>query len=195
MPVYTTNLPKLSLVGDALVQIPFRKVDLSACYFLFLNIFKVTHRYTTTYSDDRANARKALQTVAAGQQAENLLNFDDPTTSNDGQQPTGLAATTVLDSTPAAANLLSGTSSNPLDDLVSIFGNTGIGAAAPPPTPGQPQANLNVFGGMSFGAQPMSPAPPVTPSVLQAVSPMPPSQPQQPPQQQQSASEDLLGLF
>ncbi|KAK7677182.1 hypothetical protein QCA50_019891 [Cerrena zonata] len=143
-------------------------------------------------TDDRATARKAIQTVAAGQQAENLLNFDDPASSND-EQPTGLAATTVLDSTPAAANLLSGTSSNPLDDLVSIFGNTGISAGAPPPpTPGQP-THLNVFGGMSFGAQPMSPAPPITPSVLQAVSPMPPTQSQQQPQQ--AAQDDLLGLF
>ncbi|CAL1697773.1 unnamed protein product [Somion occarium] len=140
-------------------------------------------------ADDRATAQKAFQTVAAGQQAENLLNFDDPT-SNDGQQPTGLAATTVLTSTPAATNLLSGTSSNPLDDLVSIFGNTGIGTnAAPPPTPGQPQTHLNAFGGLSFGGQPMSPAPPMTPSVLQAVSP-PPQQ-----QQQQGAQDDLLGLF
>lgn len=156
-------------------------------------IDRVTHADYDRLTDDRATARKALQTVAQGQQAENLLNFDDPTSSNDGQQPTGLAATTVLDSTPAAANLLSGTSSNPLDDLVSIFGNTGIGSGAPPPAPGQPQTqtHLNVLGGLSFGAQPMSPAPPVTPSVLQAVSPIPPTQPQQ----QQAAEDDLLGLF
>ena len=41
--------------------------------------------------------------------------FDDAT-SLEGQ-PSGLAATQVLAQTPAAAGLLAGTSSNPLDDL------------------------------------------------------------------------------
>ncbi|KAI0669015.1 Adaptor protein complex beta subunit [Trametes maxima] len=125
-------------------------------------------------ADDRAAAQKALQTVAQGQQAENLLDFsDDPAT--DGQ-PSGLAATTVLTSTPAAANLLAGTSSNPLDDLVSIFGSASLGASPAPP------AN----GGFGFGASP------VTPSVLQPATPAIPAQPQAPTQQPQ---DDLLGLF
>jgi len=72
--------------------------------------------------DDRFATQKALQTVAAGQQAENLLDFDDAPAVEG--QPSGLAATEVLQQTPAAANLLAGTSSNPLDDLVSIFGGT-----------------------------------------------------------------------
>jgi len=38
------------------------------------------------------------------------------------REPSGLAATEVFSQTPAGVNLLSGTSSNPLDDLVSIFG-------------------------------------------------------------------------
>ncbi|KIK14183.1 hypothetical protein PISMIDRAFT_17475, partial [Pisolithus microcarpus 441] len=54
-----------------------------------------------------------------GQQAENLLDFDDAPAQ---EEPSGLAATRILPSTPAAANFLSGTSTNPLDDLVSIFG-------------------------------------------------------------------------
>ena len=58
--------------------------------------------------------------------AENLLNFDDEP-SQEG--PTGLAATQVLQE-PAAKSVLSGTSTNPLDDLVSIFGNTLLSPSA-----------------------------------------------------------------
>ena len=63
--------------------------------------------------------------------------FDDST--NLEGQPSGLAATQVLSQTPAAANLLAGTSSNPLDDLVSIFGGRGGSmplSAAPMLVPG-----------------------------------------------------------
>lgn len=122
-------------------------------------------------ADERLATQKALQTVAAGQQAENLLDFADA----DGAdaQPQGLAATSVLPTTPAAANLLSGTSSNPLDDLVSIFGSASMSAPTHPP--GQP----------NFGFA--SPAPPsnlsnVPTSVMSPV--------QSPP-----AQDDLLGLF
>lgn len=83
----------------------------------------------------------------------------------------------MLTSTPAAANLLAGTSSNPLDDLVSIFGNASLSA----PTV-QPQSAA--LGGFGLGGAP-SPLPPQTPSVLQAASPP----------TQQSGQEDLLGLF
>lgn len=65
----------------------------------------------------------------AGQQAENLLDFDDAPTQEG--QPSGLAATQILPSSPAAANFLSGASTNPLDDLVSIFGGisaSGVGS-------------------------------------------------------------------
>jgi hypothetical protein len=67
----------------------------------------------------------ALQTVAAGQVAENLLDFDDKPAQ---EGPTGLAATQVLQQ-PAAKNNMSGTSTNPLDDLVSIFAFIIIGCA------------------------------------------------------------------
>ncbi|RDX49052.1 Adaptor protein complex beta subunit [Lentinus brumalis] len=128
-------------------------------------------------TDDRLATQKALQTVAAGQQAENLLDFSDDVP-NEGQ-PSGLAATTVLASTPAAANLLAGTSSNPLDDLVSIFGGANLGASSTP-------ASSNPMGGFGFGASPLTPAPAITP----VMSPQPPAQPQA-----QSGQDDLLGLF
>ena len=143
---------------------------------------------TLSLGDDKQVTQKALQTVVAGQQAENLLNFDDPMT--DDQQPLGIAATAALAATPAAANLLAGTSSNPLDDLVSIFGNVSMGSA---PAAAPQQNGLGGLGGLSFGVTPMapsalSPMPPTTPSVLQAASPPPSTQPQQ-------AQDDLLGLF
>lgn len=74
----------------------------------------------------------------------------------------------------APAALLAGTSSNPLDDLVSIFG----GMAAGPP------------GNVGAGMFPVT-SPTVAAAPLSFTMPAP-AQSQQQPQQQQ---EDLLGLF
>jgi AP-1 complex subunit beta-1 len=72
---------------------------------------------------------------------------------------------------PAAKNIMSGTSANPLDDLVSIFGSASLmSSSAVPITPAPPA--LDVFGG----------APPPT----VAAAPLTSSANQQ---------EDLLGLF
>ncbi|KDQ23786.1 hypothetical protein PLEOSDRAFT_1047891 [Pleurotus ostreatus PC15] len=125
-------------------------------------------------SDDKFSTQKALQTVAAGQQAENLLDFDDAP-AYEGQS-SGLAATEVLTSTPAAASLLAGTSTNPLDDLVSIFGGSGGGMAPTPP--------VNAFAGLSLGATNSL----MTPTNQVMTQPQTPAQPQKP-------EEDLLGLF
>ena len=117
------------------------------------------------------SAKTALQTVAAGQVAENLLDFDDEPAL---EGPTGLAATQVLQE-PAAKSILSGTSTNSLDDLVSIFGNTSLSpttlipSAAAAPAPGIDL--LGAFGGVSPAA-----ATPATPS-------------------NSNQQEDLLGLF
>jgi AP-1 complex subunit beta-1 len=102
--------------------------------------------------------------------------FDD-STSLEGQ-PSGLAATQVLSQTPAAANLIAGTSSNPLDDLVSIFG--GGGGSMP-----LSAAPMSAFGGGAF----MATAPPTPALGYAPPTPKPNSQPQQPQQ------DDLLGLF
>ncbi|EPQ55646.1 Adaptor protein complex beta subunit [Gloeophyllum trabeum ATCC 11539] len=128
--------------------------------------------------DDRLATQKALQTVAAGQQSENLLDFDDVPASD--SQPSGLAATTIIPQTPAAANLLAGTSANPLDDLVSIFGGGTTGAASAPQNP---------FGGLAFGGEngfgsPVNSAPPT--SLGSSVAS---------PVQTQKPADDLLGLF
>lgn len=135
-------------------------------------------------SDDQFSTQRAFETVAAGQQAENLLDFDDVPS----DQPSGLAATQISTTIPAAANLIAGTSSNPLDDLVSIFGNMGTTQptpaqaapsnpfGSPPPLQLQPQQQQNAFGGLGGVGSPP-----------QVTSP--------PPQQAQKQEEDLLGLF
>ncbi|KAG8935844.1 beta-adaptin [Tulasnella sp. 418] len=131
--------------------------------------------------EDELSREKALKTVISGQQAENLLDFDD-TPSGDAT-PSGLAATTAsISATPAGASFK--TSTNPLDDLVSIFGSTGMGgqtpmlATSPPPLAGL---------GMGTFASPAQP-------MVGIMSPVQQPKPAQP-QAQQSQEEDLLGLF
>ena len=114
-----------------------------------------------------------------------MLDFDDEPSTLDGglgSQPTGLAATQVeaLAATPAAANLLAGTSSNPLDDLVSIFGSTGIENTFSP-------APANGINGAMGGMGVMSPTSTGQPQTNGVVSPT--AGPGQ------GAQEDLLGLF
>ena len=117
--------------------------------------------------------------------------FDDNTTMEG--QPSGLAATQVFAQTPAAANLLAGTSSNPLDDLVSIFGGSaagGAGGAGGVPMSATTNLGFSAFGGtgvgvgVGFGGMPLSPMPPQTPNPT-----LPPKTTSQQPQ------DDLLGLF
>jgi AP-1 complex subunit beta-1 len=136
---------------------------------------------------------RALQTVAAGQQAENLLDFDDEPAAAAGAPDgsiaglAGLAATAAAlppTSQAAANSLLSGTSANPLDDLVSIFGAAGMGA--PAPTPASVSASLSSLGGFDSFGMGASPPPPAM-----GTSPAPPP----PPSTSQGGQEDLLGLF
>ncbi|KAJ7484598.1 adaptin N terminal region-domain-containing protein [Mycena latifolia] len=128
-------------------------------------------------SDDAFSAQKALQTVAQGQQAENLLDFGDDLA---GDAPSGLAATEVMVQ-PAARKIVTGLSENPLDDLVSIFGGANMGMGATP----MGAFGGSAFGGGAFGAPAaQSPPPPVSSSALAP-----------PPPQNQQPQEDLLGLF
>ncbi|KIM23562.1 hypothetical protein M408DRAFT_332287 [Serendipita vermifera MAFF 305830] len=134
--------------------------------------------------DEEASRKAAIQKVAAGQQAENLLDFDDAP-AVEGVAPTGIAA--AVANTPGVSKVL--TSSNPLDDLVSIFGaggtgngfgggggGSGLGGLA------SPVGGNGGLGGLDmFGSTPVAAAPTTT----QAPNP-PPSASQQ---------EDLLGLF
>ncbi|KAJ3775832.1 hypothetical protein FB446DRAFT_824091 [Lentinula raphanica] len=165
---------------------------------MFLTSSLLRHIQGQHSSDDRFSAQKALQTVAAGQQAENLRDFDD-TPVIEGR-PSGLAATEVLSHTPAAPNLFAGTSSNPLDDLVLIFG---VPAATAPATPASaaprsaapsaaagPHDVFGGLGGLGMGVSSTSSANGTgslgSPAVSSPSVVVPPSQQPQ---------DDLLGLF
>lgn len=121
-----------------------------------------------------------------------LRDFDDTPTVEG--EPSGLAATQVLSRTPAAASLLAGTSSNPLDDLVSIFGGGGGALSAGAPS-GFAFGGASGFGSMMSPATPSMTSPMVGtglgPGLAASRSAGPPPTPQQP----QSQQEDLLGLF
>jgi len=123
-------------------------------------------------ADPADSAKTALQTVAAGQASENLLDFDDEPAP---ERPTGLAATQVLQQ-PAAKNLLSGTSANPLDDLVSIFGSASMSSTAVPVAVNPAVPVFDPFRGLTGVSSP-------PPTALPSTST---------PANQQ---EDLLGLF
>ncbi|KAF8317857.1 clathrin binding protein [Clavulina sp. PMI_390] len=142
----------------------------------------------TSEFDDEISAReKALKTVVQGQQAENLLDFDDPepsSTSDPLSGGGGLASIIMggqASANPATAKIL--TSTNPLDDLVSIFGNANLGPSAPPsgiasPIGGAPASNA--FGGLGGMGGMTSPIAPATSSAQ--------AQPRKP-------QDDLLDLF
>jgi AP-1 complex subunit beta-1 len=169
--------------ADAMQKKGAELVHACTLYYVWLLTRTSSHFRT----DERFSAQKALQTVVAGQQAENLLDFDDAT-STEGQL-SGLAATEVLSSTPAAANLLAGTSSNPLDDLVSIFGNMGGSSTGGVNGNGGMGGGL---GGLSFGGGAFGSSTPQAPSIATGL-PQPTSAPL--PVQAQQPQEDLLGLF
>ncbi|KAG8863439.1 beta-adaptin [Serendipita sp. 405] len=143
---------------------------------------------------DEVSAREAaIQKVAAGQAAENLLDFDDAP-AGEGSAPTGIAA--VVANTPEVSKVL--TSSNPLDDLASIFGAAGIAGTG---------AGLNTnsgFGGLSAMTSPISTAPSqglasldmfASSSLTPAPAPASASQPAAQRTTTTSQQDDLLGLF
>jgi AP-1 complex subunit beta-1 len=120
--------------------------------------------------------------------------FDDAP-ADDGQ-PSGLAATEVL-SQPAAANLLAGTSSNPLDDLVSIFGGGGSGDRGRGLSIGAPASFSFGNGGVGhgFGAAMLSPAPLTATSLASPIVSQAPNLGAAKPPPPRQAQDDLLGLF
>lgn len=132
-----------------------------------------------------AAREKALKTVAQGQAAENLLDFDDPISSStsgpSSSSNSGLASLIMsggASSNPTTAKIL--TSSNPLDDLVSIFGNASMGgptpisAAASLLSPMGTGAGVGAFGGLGGLGSPATTSAPA---------------------QKPQAQDDLLDLF
>lgn len=98
-------------------------------------------------------------------------------------QPSGLAATQVSSATPAATGLITGTSANPLDDLVSLFGNMG-GTSLQPSVPATG----------AFVASPTSPQQNAFSGLGISGMTSPPSQPAVSPGAKKD-DDDLLGLF
>ncbi|CAE6505158.1 unnamed protein product [Rhizoctonia solani] len=133
-------------------------------------------------ADLEEDVERALQTVAAGRKAENLLDFDEPAAGGTGQ--TNSLANLTLTTSPAAIL----TSSNPLADLADIFGSDSMSlggssaAVMSPTTTGTPNAVISPVSAVGGGFG----------SLGAFGAPQQPAQPQQKPQQ---ASEDLLGLF
>ncbi|GAA5920086.1 hypothetical protein JCM1841_004086 [Sporobolomyces salmonicolor] len=104
----------------------------------------------STAQKSEATREAALATLVAGQKAENLLDFDD-------DEPTADEATADLFAPPSNAN----TSSNPLDDLLGLFG-------APPPAASSPNpASLlsgssiphNAFASLNLNSSSTGPSP------------------------------------
>ncbi|GAA5843228.1 hypothetical protein JCM11251_002254 [Rhodosporidiobolus azoricus] len=123
---------------------------------------------------ERETREAALATVAAGQKAENLLDFDDDEPNANSSLSGGASAD--LFAPPTTSNA----SSNPLDDLLGLFGSTSVSGSAPPAATGGFGAGASgAFGGLDFGA---------------AASPSPSPAPSAPRQQPQSGNglDDLL---
>jgi len=172
------------------VQTRCERIYWSASLSLSLSTLSLTAALCLNSQDEEATRKAAIQKVAAGQQAENLLDFDDAP-AIEGQAPTGIAA--AVANTPGVSKVL--TSSNPLDDLVSIFGGTGAtGFGAPTSLTlgavSSPVGGLVGAGGLGgldmFGGSPLTTTP-IAPLPAQANAPKPAAS--------TSQQEDLLGLF
>ncbi|BGP19785.1 hypothetical protein JCM10213_006447 [Rhodosporidiobolus nylandii] len=113
---------------------------------------------------EREQREAALATVAAGQKAENLLDFDDDEPAAGDSLSSSLAGGSSSNADLFAPPSIKNASSNPLDDLLGLFGSTTIspagGAAAAPAAGG-----MGAFGGLDFGApSSSSPAPSLAPA-------------------------------
>jgi len=202
------SLPQLSVPPAVLEELMQEFSTLASVYHKPSKTFIGSGRLgAAELGEGDLSARKALQHIAAGQQAENLLDFEDSdsTSLNSSNAPVGLAATADLAHTAAAASLISGTSTNPLDDLVSIFGNAGFSGPGPTSNLGSGMTSpvtglggMNGLGGLSF-ASPTPSNQMQSPSVFGMTSPT--SVNGGTPtlsalaKQSQQPQEDLLGLF
>ncbi|PVG00662.1 putative adapter-related protein complex 1 beta 1 subunit [Serendipita vermifera] len=137
--------------------------------------------------DEEQARRAAIQKVAAGQQAENLLDFDDAP-AVEGVAPSGIAA--AVANTPGVNKVL--TSSNPLDDLVSIFGagGSGGGGFGDPSTSSAAGGGL---GGLATLSSPVNTNPPPAFGGMDVFGATP--QPSTSKPAATSQQDDLLGLF
>ncbi|WVR03266.1 hypothetical protein IAU60_000257 [Kwoniella sp. DSM 27419] len=139
--------------------------------------------------EEEASREKALQAVVAGNQAENLLDFDaddEPTPSSSGNDLSSVADGRI--SSAAISNAAKST--NPLDELMDLFSTASMTApVAQPVAPASTAAGVPGLQGDAFaGLGGLSSPPNGTPSPA-------PMQAHPPPQSQGGAQDDLLGLF
>ncbi|KEI42475.1 uncharacterized protein L969DRAFT_14673 [Mixia osmundae IAM 14324] len=89
--------------------------------------------------------QNAIQTVVAGQNAENLLDFDD----DEQLENTGLSATAPsFMPVPSPAGVVP---KNPLDDLMGLFDQVGLNTLPPAVPVGEPAIQANAFDDMPNG--------------------------------------------
>lgn len=148
-------------------------------------------------TEEEVSREKALQTVVAGQQAENLLDFDaddDVPTQGLGMGDDRRVSDAGVISSKAIASAAK--ASNPLDELMDLFSTASMNV--PAQTPGAPMA-MNTTGGGGMGGMGMDL---MSPTSGGSGSPMSmPSARTIPPGggagagAQKKPEEDLLGLF
>lgn len=120
---------------------------------------------------------KALQTVVAGQQAENLLDFDAEESTTSGNSLAFDGASGLISSQAMASAVKS---VNPLDELMDLFNTASMTAPAQPVAPAKGMGMEDLMSPTPTGA-PSAPPARVNLSAL--------SQPQP------KAEDDLMGLF
>lgn len=141
-------------------------------------------------AEDDISREKALQAVVAGNQAENLLDFDDEPTPTNGESSIPALGSGLGISSQAIASAAKST--NPLDELMDLFSTASM--TTPVVQPGQPaaqaQASAQSSGGLGGldGLAGLSSPP-------QSVSPQPAAPQNQKQRPQAAAQDDLLGLF
>lgn len=123
---------------------------------------------------------KALQAVVAGNQAENLLDFDTEEPSSSGATSSNTLVSDGVISSRAIATAAKST--NPLDELMDLFSTASMTAPAP-----QPVMN-NDSGLDGLGALSSTPSPAPVPVAPQHA-------PSAQAKAQAKADDDLLGLF
>lgn len=119
-----------------------------------------------------------MQTVVAGQQAENLLDFDaeiEPATNGDSNRHNAFASDGMISNQAIAS---AAKSTNPLDELMDLFSTASMTA----PT-GVPAGQGQGLGGFDMMSSSPAPPPLVQQQVAQAV------------QSGKGGQDDLLGLF
>lgn len=125
---------------------------------------------------------KALQAVVAGNQAENLLDFDMDEPSTTSSQSNTLVSDGVISSRAIAS---AAKSTNPLDELMDLFSTASMTAPDTQPVMSTGTGNgLDSLAGFSSTPSPV----PVAPQYA-------PTRPQGQGQGQTKPDEDLMGLF